>query len=980
MPLIGTAQTRCGTVQYTKKLQSERRVQTEQDFEQWIARVKDLRRSGRTKAEPYKIPVVVHVIHNGEPVGVGTNISDAQVHSQIKVLNQDFRRENPDASNTDPLFVPVAGSMDIEFVLAKRTPEGGATTGIVRVQGSKAQWTSGDNSELKELSYWPAEDYMNLWVCDITDFLGYSQFPVSDLPGLENSSNNRLTDGVVLWYKSFGSEEDGNFNLDPAYSKGRTATHEISHFFGLRHIWGDDNDQCSGTDYVDDTPNQGKYTTGCPTGTRTSCGVTNMIQNFQDYTDDACMNLFTHEQIERMKIVIENSPRRMSLLTSLGLYPPDPVANDLGIRKIISPAVSQCSNGIQPSIQVRNYGTNDITSVRIRLRLNGNTIQTKDFALNLQPGDSANLDFNSTTVPTGENTIAFDILLTNGVSDGDAQSNDNARTQEVVVPSSIGLSFTESFGTLSTGWRVSNPDQQITWEIAEAPNQDSNNTALRLRFYDYDQNQAEQDILYTPVFDLSDVNSAVLFFDIAHARYDLSRDRLRVVALTNCGTISEGTVIYDSAGIQLATVPPTRSFFVPTRGEDWDREIVNLEQFIGETHVQLAFVGINNFGNNLYLDNISVVTHPLNDVHVKTLISPSVVTCRAQTAPVVALQNTGTETINSIDLSFGTNPLSPQQISLTSINLQPGNQVQITLPLVTLGTGENELFVVAESVNGGADDNALNNTLRQKVIVNQQTDRIPLRQNFNVPMDASWTIVNPDDGMVWQTIPTNNFTSLYFNAYNNTTVGDESWLVSPVLDFRRADEASVQFDVAYHQGNAGIEDLRILVSKNCGNTYEQLPYSLPDRPSSSGSWAPQSSSDWFENRVDLSMFARESEMRVAFVVRNANGNNLYLDNIEFFLTNEGETVELDAPYTVFGYDLSEMSASDLKVGFNLSRRQHVTCHVLNSMGKLMAEITWFDVLNQVFDLPLPEDLPSGVYIVRLGINGAFFGERILVTK
>src|SRR5690606_8895359 len=137
-----------------------------------------------------------------------------------------------------------------------------------------------------------AEQYMNIWVCNLTDqFLGYAQTPESDLQGMENSSTNRKTDGVVVTHQAFGSVDDGAFDLDPVFNKGRTATHEIGHFLGLNHIWGDDAG-CNGSDYVNDTPNQGNRTQGCPTHPKTdNCGEVIMFQNFLDYTDDRCMNL-----------------------------------------------------------------------------------------------------------------------------------------------------------------------------------------------------------------------------------------------------------------------------------------------------------------------------------------------------------------------------------------------------------------------------------------------------------------------------------------------------------------------------------------------------------------------------------------------------------------------------------------------------------------------------------------------------------------
>jgi gliding motility-associated-like protein len=317
------AQLRCALIESDQRNVYERDGQFEKWLQQLKPAAKTQAREGQSENE-YAIRIAVHVIHKGEQPGSGSNISDEQIQSQIEVLNKDFNRLNSDASLTPSEFLPVAGKMNITFELSA----------ITRDRGSKSSWTIADNAELKENSYWPAEDYINIWVCDLTDYLGNTQFPVSTLPGIEGADNNRLTDGILISYRVFGSNDYGSFNLKPGYLKGRTLVHEMGHFFGLRHIWGDATD-CLGTDYVADTPPQSDRTSGCPTHPQPDCPsqnpVNKMFQNYMDLSDDACMNLFTKNQIERMTIVLENSPRRASLLLPLDK---PPVA---GINKIFSP-------------------------------------------------------------------------------------------------------------------------------------------------------------------------------------------------------------------------------------------------------------------------------------------------------------------------------------------------------------------------------------------------------------------------------------------------------------------------------------------------------------------------------------------------------------------------------------------------------------------------------------------------------------------
>jgi len=283
--------------------------------------------NARVAAKIYKIPVVVHVIHNN-PAGVlgGTNnanITDEQIKSQIRVLNEDYRKKvSTNGFNTNA----VGADMEIEFELATKDPNGVASTGITRTFVNQTSWDFlGSNQTIANKIHWDFERYLNIWVLRSDGrTIGYSAFPYdSKLTGLgattQDIKDQDIFDGVIIDYRNFGTccGVTGT-----TYNLGRTTTHEVGHWLGLLHTNGD---ETCGTDYCSDTPQieSLNLSTNCNVLTSTCSGTkrTNMIENYMDYSPDRCMNIFTNDQKSRTRSALDLSVKRKKLLNSIEALP-----------------------------------------------------------------------------------------------------------------------------------------------------------------------------------------------------------------------------------------------------------------------------------------------------------------------------------------------------------------------------------------------------------------------------------------------------------------------------------------------------------------------------------------------------------------------------------------------------------------------------------------------------------------------------------
>lgn len=261
-------------------------------LEDEIKKNKEWRSSNRENGTVTIIPVVIHVLYSSAT----NNISEAQIQSQIDVLNQDFRKLNSNVGSILSEFQARATDSEIQFCLATKDPNGAATTGITRTATTTTSFPLNDDmkrSNTGGVDAWDPDKYLNIWVVpDLDDsVLGFAQFP----------GGQAWSDGVVIADQFFGNQ--GTSGGQP-YGLGRTATHEVGHYLGLYHIWGDSN---CGDDGISDTPTQESSSSGCPTSSTTCDGNLDNVQNYMDYSNDDCMAMFTLGQAQRMWDVLNSS-------------------------------------------------------------------------------------------------------------------------------------------------------------------------------------------------------------------------------------------------------------------------------------------------------------------------------------------------------------------------------------------------------------------------------------------------------------------------------------------------------------------------------------------------------------------------------------------------------------------------------------------------------------------------------------------------
>ena len=453
---------RCGSVEYEKYLQSlhpERA--TKDEFESWLApKVQEIQAQRSNGASiMITLPVVYHIITDGTG---SENLSAATIQAQNDQLNLDF-------GNSSGSPYSVAADTEVEFCLATEN-ESGSTLfepGINRVTDfGDGPFSRPDfENNIKPQTQWDPTRYFNVWVGDLGDsLLGYAQFPSnSGLQGLNTNGGDANTDGVVVLYSSVGSV--ANPSSGGPYNLGRTLTHEVGHWLGLRHIWGDSS-ACTNDDFCADTPNATNSNSGCPTvDSCPSDGLgADMVENYMDYSNDACLNTFTADQKTRIQAVLANSPRRMELATST-VCEPAVVYDYDGAIEIENLNIEECGTTFAPTVVITNNGNFNLNSAVISYQIDSDTAFTESWTGFLFSNQSETVTLPTLNISAGSHTFTVELTSPSGNTDQNTVDN-TAMSSEFSVffdTTTVNLSLlTDDYGS-ETYWEFKDANDAILY-------------------------------------------------------------------------------------------------------------------------------------------------------------------------------------------------------------------------------------------------------------------------------------------------------------------------------------------------------------------------------------------------------------------------------------------------------------------------------------------------------------------------------------
>jgi hypothetical protein len=507
------------------------------------------------------IPVVIHIIHRAQDaVGANTNIPDAQIEDQFLILNQDYSQTNPEFPNPPRnTFINNVGNPQIQFCLASIDPSGSPTTGITRTATTNTEWNYDTQSnDMKQASTggidnWDPLRYLNIWICKIGSSGGGQTLGYAYLPGLQ-SGNQSWKDGIVVDYRFFGTVGNSSNSSD-----GRTTTHEVGHYLGLSHTF------CESSGCCDNDLN-GNYSWGdvddTPATEEIYFGSVNANTNNNTCNDLSYSNIFNTN-------VLDMDENYMSYASNQWMFSEGQVDVMLG------------------TLNAASWQGGRIALKNSNVSVNCNGIVASSWDCDSQG---------------------------NCVDPGNGNGTYSSYNACVSVCGCTGANSTISEGfqaiSLPNDWSIDNPDGDQTWAINSSYGYNSS-SSISIENSIYSAN-GEYDDLISPMMNFTGATSINLGFDYAYSLWtDPSltenwSDTLIILISSDCGLTWQK--IWQKAGIDLVSTNPIFNGFewFPINNNDWNSETINLNNYANKDGVMIKFRNVNQYENNLFLDNINI--------------------------------------------------------------------------------------------------------------------------------------------------------------------------------------------------------------------------------------------------------------------------------------------------------------------------------------------------------------------------------------
>ncbi len=540
---------------------------------------------------PVEVPVVFHILHDpaDNVIGQGSNVSDEAIEETLAYTNMALNGFFDDVSSVNT---------NIQLCLATKNPIGLTAPSIIRYSAPiyhnyVADESPQSNYESMHEFYppWNTADYMNIWVVkDISGFIALASGP---------DSHGRITDRIVI--------EASQMNTDGGF---RVLAHEIGHYFGLLHsstlpVDGCVEQDCAlEGDKVCDTPANNSGGINCIYDYYTCNGDLYYPDDFMNDGYFTCFKRFTQGQKERMRAYLIGY--RPSLFESPGCS--EVFANDASIWKINGIDEYSCILNPSPSITIANSGYNTITSLQISYGTDPNNLSIYSWTGNIPSGEFAYIDLPTFNLAEGEQAYYVRLDYPNGYADDEYANNELSQT--VFYSGTINGFFYESMEyTISNAIYIENPDNSLTWEIAEVANcSDNANKAIKLQNWQYD-NIGTEDI-FTLKVNLDSFTDPYLYFDYAYSQFSPSQCENLIVSVQQECQGYYTHILFDKTQDLPTTYPPYNSYtpFSPESCDDWEEAFISLTYLKQSLsgNIYISFKSINDHGNNLYIDNLLI--------------------------------------------------------------------------------------------------------------------------------------------------------------------------------------------------------------------------------------------------------------------------------------------------------------------------------------------------------------------------------------